>query len=81
MSSKGREFLDKVLAEQKLLGTREFYLSRGQFVALIEWGLRGNLPLALRLNRPQVGTTRLLHRAAWRGVTFYCVSPTPLLIW
>jgi hypothetical protein len=76
----GRDVVGDAERRNRLLGTREFYLSGTEMLCL----LRSTFGLApgavFSLNRPQAGGGALVHRVEWRGLVFTSVSRRPFVL-
>jgi hypothetical protein len=72
--------LADALRRNRLLGTREFFLREGEMLSLLRYLVCQPPGPVVSLNRPHTAGQCFIHRAAWLGLTFVCVSFRPFML-
>jgi hypothetical protein len=72
--------LSNAVERNQLLGTREFFLRESEMIDLLQYLVSRPPGPVLSLNQPHAAGRHFIHRAAWLGLTFVCVSLRPLTV-
>jgi hypothetical protein len=72
--------LASVRHRQRVLGTKEFFVTQEDMIRLLRHMLGQASHPVLSLNRPQAGGPRLVHRIEWLGLIFRSVSLRPITV-
>lgn len=80
MDADTNALLADALCRHRLLGTRQFFVSQEEIIALLSYVLCQTTRPSLSLNRRQVGGWRLVHWVEWLDLKFTSVSTREIVV-
>jgi hypothetical protein len=74
------DWTDEAVLRNRLLGTKEFYVSQRHIVELLRRVLASSTRPSVSINRPHADGGGLVHNVEWNGLTFVSVTARPIIL-